>query len=143
MDNGIRYLYDSGGLNLRMRISDLKIEVENKNEIYEFTKEGYLIGIRNKFNHEIYKSINYLNNKISSIKDERKTYHKIDIIYGDNGKIKCVSDGSGSHNNMLLYNDNGDLKAITYQFGTYELDKYLFKKTTTNFICLIIIIRNR
>ncbi|MBQ2891852.1 MAG: hypothetical protein IJE45_03060 [Bacilli bacterium] len=135
-DNDIRYSYDSGGLNLRLLISSQKLEIDNGKEILEFNEKGYLIGIRNKFNHEIYKSFDYSNNKISSIKDERKTYHKINIIYGDNGKIKYVLDGSESRN-MLLYNDNGDLKGITYQFGTYELDKYLFNYIDNKLVGII------
>lgn len=137
IDNGISYLYDSGGLNLRLLISSQKLEIDNGKEILEFNEKGYLIGIRNKFNSRIHKTINYINDRITTIFDDRKPNIKITLSYSEDGKIIKIKDDNATYESNILYDQLGLLKEVCFKKGSLELDKYIMNYQENTLIKII------
>ena len=84
--------YDADGANLKLYIKENELAkiIDQYDNEYIFDSDGQMIETISGINKNIIKKISYLNNRITSIYDERKQTRKIKISYALDGSLEKI-----------------------------------------------------
>lgn len=84
--------YDADGANLKLYIKENELAkiIDQYDNEYIFDSDGQMIETISGINKNIIKKITYLNNRITSIYDERKQTRKIKISYALDGSLEKI-----------------------------------------------------